>query len=79
MIKRNYLLVGGEIFRRSIFWSMLRYVLTKESRVGLERLMHYCARLVFASERLTWLRDGEQLSYELPNGCQVLHLTQAAV
>jgi len=34
---------------------------------------------VFASEKLTWLREGEQLSYllpkSLPDGCQVLHLT----
>ena len=36
-------------------------------------------RPVFASERLNWLREGEQLSYALPkplpNGCQVLNLT----
>ena len=34
---------------------------------------------MFASEKLTWLREGEQLSYRLPkplpNGCQVLHFT----
>jgi hypothetical protein len=34
---------------------------------------------VFSSEKLTWLRKGEQLSYRLPkplpNGGQVLHLT----
>jgi len=34
---------------------------------------------VFANEDLTWLREGEQLSYllpkPLPDGCQVLHLT----
>ena len=41
--------------------------------------MWSCARPAFASERLNWLREGEQLSYALPkplpNGCQVLHLT----
>ena len=41
--------------------------------------MWSCARPIFASERLTWLRDGEQLSYALPkalpNGCQILHLS----
>ncbi len=26
----------------------------------------HCARPVFASEELTWLREGEQLSYLLP-------------
>ena len=34
---------------------------------------------MFASEKLTWLREGDQLSYRLPkplpNGGQVLHLT----
>lgn len=53
--------------------------ITKEDRAGLERLLRYCARPVFASEKLTWLRDGEQLSYRLPkplpNGHQDLHLT----
>jgi len=48
-------------------------------RNGLERLLRYCARPAFASERLNWLRAGEQLSYALPkpmpNGCLVLHLT----
>jgi hypothetical protein len=48
-------------------------------RNGLERLLRYCARPVFASERLNWLCEGKQLSYSLPkpmpNGCQILHLT----
>ncbi len=35
-------------------------------RAGLERLLRYCARPAFASERLTWHRDGEQLLYQLP-------------
>jgi len=53
--------------------------INKEDRAGLERLLRYCARPVFASEKLTWSREGEQLSYRLPkplpNGCQVLHFT----
>jgi len=35
-------------------------------RAGLERLLRYGARPAFASERLTWHRDGEQLLYQLP-------------
>jgi len=39
----------------------------------------YCARPVFASEELTWLREGEQLidllPKPLPDGCKVLHFT----
>ena len=53
--------------------------INEEDRAGLERLLRYCARPVFASEKLTWLREGEQLSYRLPkplpNGCQVLNFT----
>ena len=48
-------------------------------RAGLERLLRYCARPVFASERLTWHREDEQLAYQLPkprvDGQSVLVLT----
>jgi len=50
-----------------------------DDRNALERLLRYCARPIFASERLNWLCEGKQLSYALPkpmpNGCQILHLT----
>ena len=46
---------------------------------GLERLARYCARPVFASERLSWAREGERLHYRLPkpraDGQNVLELT----
>ena len=46
---------------------------------GLERLARYCARPVFASERLSWAREGERLVYRLPklraDGQNVLELT----
>ncbi len=35
-------------------------------RQALERLLRYCARPLFASERLVWLEEGERLSYRLP-------------
>ena len=35
-------------------------------RAGLERLLHYCARPVFASERLAWIEPDQQLVYHLP-------------
>lgn len=35
-------------------------------RAGLERLLHYCARPVFASERLVWLEPDQRLVYHLP-------------
>ena len=37
-----------------------------KDRAGLERLLRYCARPVFASQRLSWAREGEQLRYQLP-------------
>ena len=57
MIKPNYLLLGGEIFRRSIFSVNAAVQINKEDPAGLERLIYYCARPIIASERLTWLRD----------------------
>ena len=39
-------------------------------RDGLKRLLLCCARPVFASERLNWRREGEQLSYALPKPLQ---------
>ncbi len=46
---------------------------------GLERLARYCARPVFASERLSWAREGERLRYRLPkpraDGQNMLELT----
>ena len=48
-------------------------------RAGLERLLRYCARPIFASERLQWIKKDQQLVYRLPkarpNGQTVLHLT----
>ncbi len=50
-----------------------------KDRAGLERLLRYCARPVFASQRLSWAREGEQLRYQLPkprvDGQTVLCLT----
>lgn len=34
---------------------------------GRERLLRYCARPIFASERLSWIREGERLRYRLVN------------
>ena len=34
-----------------------------KDRAGLERLLRYCARPVFASERLSWACEGERLVY----------------
>ncbi|TDJ20748.1 MAG: hypothetical protein E2O65_01425 [Gammaproteobacteria bacterium] len=50
-----------------------------KDRAGLERLLRYCARPVFASVRLSWVREGERLRYRLPkpraDGQTVLELT----
>jgi hypothetical protein len=50
-----------------------------KDRAGLERLLRYCARPVFASVRLSWVREGERLRYQLPkpraDGQSVLELT----
>jgi len=35
-------------------------------RAGLERLLRYCARPVFASERLAWVEPDQRLVYHLP-------------
>ena len=51
-------------------WVMLEQTaavqINKEDSAGLERLLRYCARHVFSSKKLTWLQEGEQLSYTLP-------------
>jgi hypothetical protein len=48
-------------------------------RSGLERLFRYCARPIFASERLQWIEKDQQLIYRLPkprpNGQTFLTLT----
>ena len=48
-------------------------------RAGLERLLRYCARPIFASERLQWIEKDQQLVYRLPKpmpgGQTVLILT----
>ena len=48
-------------------------------RTGLERLLRYCARPIFASERLQWIEKDERLVYRLPKpmpgGQTVLYLT----
>jgi Putative transposase len=47
--------------------------------VGLERLLRYCVRPIFAGERLAWVEAGERLVYYLPkpraNGQTILSLT----
>jgi len=40
--------------------------INKEDRPGFERLLRYCARPVFASEKMTTLRQDKQLGYALP-------------
>ena len=35
-------------------------------RAGLERLLRYCARPIFAGERLAWVEPDERLIYHLP-------------
>ena len=35
-------------------------------RIGLERLLRYCARLIFASERLQWIDKDQRLVYRVP-------------
>ena len=35
-------------------------------RAGLERLLRYCARPIFASERLQWIEKDQRLVYRLP-------------
>lgn len=35
-------------------------------RAGLERLFRYCARPIFAGERLAWVEPDERLIYHLP-------------
>ena len=48
-------------------------------RAGLERLFRYCARPIFASERLQWIEEDQRLVYRLPKpmpgGQTVLYLT----
>ena len=48
-------------------------------RAGLERHLRYCARALFASERLAWRANAQQLIYQLPkpdvDGHTVLVLT----
>ncbi len=48
-------------------------------RTGLERLLRYCARPIFASERLRWIEQNQRLIYQLPkprpDGRTVLSLT----
>jgi Putative transposase. len=36
------------------------------NRKGLERLLRYCARPLFAGERLVWAQPGQRLIYQLP-------------
>ena len=36
------------------------------NRTGLERLLRYCARPIFAGERLSWKEEDEHLIYQLP-------------
>lgn len=51
-------------------------------RAGLERLFRYCARPIFASERLQWIDKDRRLVYRLPkprpDGQSVLYLTPLA-
>ena len=49
-----------------------------KDRRGLERLFRYCARPIYAAERLSWQDEGRCLCYQLPkplpNGQTQLHL-----
>ncbi|MDD5268541.1 MAG: transposase [Methylococcales bacterium] len=51
-------------------------------RVGLERLLCYCTRPIFASKRLHWIEKDQRLVYHLPkprpDGQTVLYLTPLA-
>jgi hypothetical protein len=51
-------------------------------RAGLERLIRYCARPIFAGERLAWIKPNESLVYHLPKprppGQTALYLTPLA-
>ena len=40
-----------------------------QDSAGRERLLRYCARPMFAAERLVWAGDGAQLRYRLPWAC----------
>ena len=48
-------------------------------RAGLECLLRYCARPIFASERLQWIEKDQRLVYRLPkprpDGQTILYLT----
>jgi hypothetical protein len=51
---------------------------TASDRTGLERLFRYCARPIFASERLQWIEKDQRLIYRLkpkPDGQTLLTLT----
>lgn len=37
-----------------------------QDRSGLERLFRYCARPIYAAERLSWQDEGKSLCYQLP-------------
>ena len=37
-----------------------------QDSAGRERLLRYCARLMFAAERLVWAGEGTQVRYRLP-------------
>ncbi len=52
-----------------------------DDNIGRERLFRYCARPIFASERLDWQKTGEQLCYRLtkpgPEGRSEVFLSPA--
>ena len=37
-----------------------------QDRSGVERLFRYCARPIYAAERLSWQDEGKSLCYQLP-------------
>ena len=59
---------SGEVGREMANWGHnsgysadARVRIEAKDRARLERLLRYCARPVFASERLSWAREGECL------------------
>jgi hypothetical protein len=47
-------------------WGIAQERIEATDRAGLEHLLRYCARPIFAGERLAWVEAGERLVYYLP-------------
>ena len=48
------------------YWDIEEAWVPSWDRAGLERLLRYCARPLFAGERLAWVEPNERLVYHLP-------------